>query len=373
MKWRFKTGFTLVELLVVIAIIGILVALLLPAVQAAREAARRTQCSNNLKQLGLALHNYHDTFKTFPPAILHNGRWYSSTPGTRDLYWDPVWTLNTTGWAMLLPFVEETGAANQYNFKIMGSASNPRGGMQGVPIAGQNTTYTKSLSGGVTKLLTGYQINGEVTGQRFDWMECPSCDVAGEGPTDYYPGTYSGDNSFYSLYHAYRTSYLFASGVLTDYNQAYRYYTPYIYQGMFGGDQGARMSMASDGLSNSIAIGEACGGMHKTSTIYGPWGLDGTHTCCHGRVYGSRATPPVGYNTAAELATGKNYTINCDYVTPTYTFWNRTYAWGFNSLHPGGAQFAMGDGSARFIQETIDIYTWLRLNFIHDGETVGEF
>ncbi len=89
MQSRHRRGFTLVELLVVIAIIGVLVALLLPAIQSAREAARRTQCSNNLKQLGVAFHNYHDTFKTIPPGSLPKGGYFM-------------------GWApRLFPFIEQ--------------------------------------------------------------------------------------------------------------------------------------------------------------------------------------------------------------------------------------------------------------------------
>ena len=104
-----RQGFTLVELLVVIAIIGILVALLLPAVQAAREAARRMSCGNNLKQVALAIHNYHDTFKVFPPGSVHSG-----PPATFPL---PVpWS-----WGMMmltLPFME---GGNLYGTVDMGT------------------------------------------------------------------------------------------------------------------------------------------------------------------------------------------------------------------------------------------------------------
>src|SRR5688572_18580233 len=108
---RRSAGFTLIELLVVIAIIAVLIALLLPAVQQAREAARRTQCKNNLKQIGLALHNYHDNYQLFPAAIIFPA-YKSSANCTAD---GQRFNLNTTGWTMLLPFIDQAPLYNQYN------------------------------------------------------------------------------------------------------------------------------------------------------------------------------------------------------------------------------------------------------------------
>jgi prepilin-type N-terminal cleavage/methylation domain-containing protein len=110
--FRGKRGFTLIELLVVIAIIAILIALLLPAVQQAREAARRTQCRNNMHQLGLALHNYHDTHGRFPPGRINIKASapcpYNYNPGQEG----PMHTM----WTLILPFLDETAIYNSYNF-----------------------------------------------------------------------------------------------------------------------------------------------------------------------------------------------------------------------------------------------------------------
>src|SRR5579872_417094 len=103
---RFRRGFTLVELLVVIAIIAVLIGLLLPAVQKVRDAAARAQCANNLKQIGIALHNYHDVNKMFPPGYIDGNTNPNSTPDN-DI--GPGW-----GWAsFILPFVEEGNVYNQ--------------------------------------------------------------------------------------------------------------------------------------------------------------------------------------------------------------------------------------------------------------------
>jgi prepilin-type N-terminal cleavage/methylation domain-containing protein len=112
-----RTGFTLVELLVVIAIIGILVAMLLPAIQAAREAARRIQCSNNQKQIGVALHNYHDVHLTFPPDAIwmSRNRPPAATSGEQR---------NFTWVAMILPFMEQAPLHAQINFSLPAFGQN---------------------------------------------------------------------------------------------------------------------------------------------------------------------------------------------------------------------------------------------------------
>ncbi|HEX7377779.1 MAG TPA: DUF1559 domain-containing protein, partial [Pirellulales bacterium] len=128
-----RGGFTLVELLVVIAIIGILIALLLPAVQAAREAARRTQCTDNLKQFGLAIQNYADAVRTLPPAGLDYGFNYYYEDYT------PKTIRNLNGFVLLLPFLEQQTVYNQFKMFYAAGAYQANAGA-GIPLAGDPAT-----------------------------------------------------------------------------------------------------------------------------------------------------------------------------------------------------------------------------------------
>ncbi|MCO6457630.1 MAG: DUF1559 domain-containing protein [Pirellulaceae bacterium] len=347
-----RRGFTLVELLVVIAIIGILVALLLPAVQAAREAARRMQCSNNLKQIGLAVHNYHDTYHVFPPALLNSGR---MNGGWTTYYKGGV--KNTTGFAMLLPFIEGDTIHDKYDFNQCSSMDSPYGG----PVVGtddqasdlNNDGYWNTNLGGPGKA-------GE--GLRLKWLECPSDPNAGE-LRSYQQGT----TNFYSMRDARRASYLFCTGVFTDYNAPYHVYSSDIRRGAFGNNGSAKFADIRDGTSNSTMVGEAAGGDgldQKTSWVYGPWGLTGTHTCCHGRVVSNSSRV---LNNFSDVRHRIWFHINGIYNADVY---RRNYAWNFNSFHPGGAQFVMCDGAVKFLPELMDYLVLLRLNYTADGEPV---
>src|SRR5687768_889293 len=123
-----RSAFTLIELLVVIAIIAILIALLVPAVQKVREAAARTQCLNNLKQIGLGLQNYHDTHKKLPPALINSGRGAGPSYYAGQAYQ----VFNHTGFTLLLPYIEQDALYKSYDLNSASSASSP----YGHPVAG---------------------------------------------------------------------------------------------------------------------------------------------------------------------------------------------------------------------------------------------
>lgn len=335
------SGFTLVELLVVIAIIGILVALLLPAVQAAREAARRMQCGNNLKQMGLALHNYHDTYKVFPPALLNSGRFKGSTPAASPRY--PEGVRNHTGFVLMLPFYEQTALYGKINFNVATCRSNPP--VYSFPPAANSA------------------VNDPFLQQRMPVLECPSHPQAGENRNQ-------AGSDFYAMVNCKRTSYLFSTGPYTDYNDVYEVFNNNIQQGAFGNNGAAKMATLTDGSSNSIALGEAAGGRHKVSTSFGPWGLQGSHTCCHGRVVSnvSNNQPNPTTNQRNDWRINGIWTNDGRQAPDSL---RRSYAWVFASLHPGGAQFVNCDGSTRFFSETMDYATFVRLAWIHDGGALG--
>ena len=340
-----KRGFTLIELLVVIAIIAILIALLLPAVQQAREAARRSACKNNMKQLGLALHNYNETHGALPPGCINGA-------GSAALGNQPATNgLNHTGYTLLLPFIDQAPLYNKWNFDIAsGGATN---GFFTAVVGGWPNANTP-LGQNILPALLCPSDEGQTLEERTDasWM------ATSAARTNYLfcGGSHYGGWPGYGLYSTYRTSATATpNGKTTE------------AQGMFGFNGGAKFKAVTDGLSNSIAMTEGCI-YGRRDDAYSP--LWGQH-----RVYGSFAVnrPNIDPN----HLDNKRYHINGPYDVAGATGGtvddDRIYVSVASSVHEGGIHVLMGDGAVRFLSENMDHSQYVYLTRIHDGETIGEF
>lgn len=337
-KWRWP-AFTLVELLVVIAIIGILIALLLPAVQAAREAARRSQCSNNLKQYGLGLHNYHDVTKVFAPA------------GMVDPGYPPNGIWNDYPWiswqVRVLPYMEQ---AALYQSVTAWSAARPTNtdqytdGPQQAPIGPGNqvarasitTPYCACPSSTFDAFNSGWAQSSYTgsLGSQLAVSADPNCQP-------YTVAGYSYENPGGGASHGNSNNSADISGMFSRF-------------GLVIG-----MKDVTDGTSNTIFVGEIRGECHDHRE--GWWSFNGM-----GNAHASTSCPINDTTTCPNSTRGYNLPT----CAPASN-WN--LSWGFKSMHPGGAQFLLVDGSSRFISETIDYTTFQRVGGRRDGKSIGNF
>ncbi|QGQ26119.1 DUF1559 domain-containing protein [Gimesia benthica] len=329
---RSHRGFTLIELLVVIAIIAILIALLLPAVQQAREAARRSTCKNNLKQLGLALHNYHSTFQMLPPAYVRD-----PNVGDDEGHW--TWS------AFIAPHIELTSVYNAFQV-----GNTPASYAFGNNIQAMQQTYPvfrcPSDTGPATHTEAGYTIDYFVSGSRTSNV--------GVSVTNY---VVSNNNAYHRATRA--TNYLDGTTGGT---------------GAFWGNSNCRFRDVTDGLSNTILAGERAYQIPGNPMYAGMLfavrdnlGLGPTCTNCSGNTAANQGLLSITGTTHF----GINPISSVDQANG-----------GYSSRHVGGAQFLMGDGAVRFISENIDTNitnggvvdsTLERLSSISDGAILGEY
>ena len=330
-----RAGFTLVELLVVIAIIGILIALLLPAVQAAREAARRSQCANNLKQLGLGLHSHHDVYKKFPPAGRDYGWCLNPPPAGTPPY--PVRNIN--GWVYVLPYLEET--AKYAGLNLLEAVSNQKNGNTGC--CGPNATNGQLIGDALTNG------NGAIVSQKIATFLCPS------DPGDPYldaTGVYSigAGSATSSSPRGAKLNYDF--NVDQNYNCGAWAKTGGATRRIFGQDSDSSTASILDGTSNTVAVCES------TLDVY-----NGKRAA-----WGYRAWVQVGVDV------GSPFGINNWYYSsaPNNYRFGRVGSWNWPaSLHPGGLQVTMADGSVRFLRQTTSLVTLQRLAAMADGAPVS--
>jgi hypothetical protein len=311
----------------------VLVALLLPAVQTARESARRMSCSNNLKQLGLALHNYHDTHQRFPPAGLNYG-WCLNPPPATNLPQNN--RLNANGLALMLPYYEQTALASVYRSDQ--PASNAMHGNTGC--CGPNNAL-EPMVGNAT-------INAAVARTRLKIVMCPSDQFDPLLPAT---GTYSiGDTT--NLGQGVKTNYDFSVRLAYACNQWLldkQSGTISSQVRMFGENSPTRFADVIDGASNTVALCESTHDVYNGKCS--PWAY--------------RGWVQVGNDIGT--ANGINNWIYPSIGQAGYKV-GRVGSWGWpGSLHPNGCQVTMGDGAVRFIPQNADAVVRATIAAMMDG------